>query len=163
MLRARLRPIICALALTAWATAQELRADEKSAADLFPASVVAYAELSQPRELLGTILDHPLREQVLKHPLYAQATSTPQFAKLQAGLAFVEGQLAVDWRAGLEKLTAGGLYVAVDLPTQGVALLVRSGDAALLERPATCCCKSPRVSLLAAVNPTRSRPPSTRR
>ena len=39
-------------------------ADDRSASDLLPESVVLYAEVPRPKELLSQIIDHPIYQQL---------------------------------------------------------------------------------------------------
>lgn len=106
-------------------------ADDKSAADLLPPSTLVYAELTRPRELIGRLLDHPLWQRITAAPEYQQALQTPQYQQFQGVVTYLEQQLGVPWRQALETLTEGGVYVGLDAATEGVALLIKSSDAAM--------------------------------
>lgn len=106
---------------------------EKQALDLMPASTVAYFELPAPQKLIDTILDHPLAKELQQHPDYQRALESPDMQKIREMVTYIEGKLGTKWRPALTSLTGEGVYVGVDLATQGVVVLVRSRDAKLLE------------------------------
>ena len=109
-------------------------AAEKTAAELLPNTVAIYAELPQAKQLLATVLDHPLRPKLEALDDYRKAYQSPQYAQLQIGVAIVEQKLGMKWRPAIEALTDGGIYFAVDVKTQGAITLVKAKDAAMLEK-----------------------------
>ena len=58
-------------------------AAEKTAAELLPSTVAIYAELPQAKQLLATVLDHPLRQKLEALDDYRKAYASPQYAQLQ--------------------------------------------------------------------------------
>jgi hypothetical protein len=108
-----------------------LVAAERSGSDLLPRSCVVYAEISRPAELIDTVLDHPLVRQIESHPDYRRALESPEYKEYLAAIELAEARLAMKIRPAISKLTAEGIFVGVDLPTQSVAVLVRSSDAEL--------------------------------
>ncbi|HEX5102166.1 MAG TPA: hypothetical protein VFV87_00035, partial [Pirellulaceae bacterium] len=52
------------LAVVALGWCQPLVAVDKTAAELLPGSVVAYAEIPHPGKILDTVLDHPLAAEI---------------------------------------------------------------------------------------------------
>ena len=113
--------------LTSLAAAPLLSAD-KTAAELLPGSVVAYAEIPQPGKLLDLVLDHPLTKQIEQTPDYQQALKTPQYEQGLALLKRFEEQMGMSWRDAARSLTSGGTYIGFDLPTQGVISLSQAAD-----------------------------------
>jgi hypothetical protein len=111
-----------------------VRAQDKTAADLFPASVVAYLEVPQPQRLMETLLDHPITKALQENPDYQAALKSPQYQEVQAAVTKVEQRLGMSYRQALASASAGGLFVGVDLPSQGVGILVKAQDAALAEK-----------------------------
>jgi hypothetical protein len=107
---------------------------EKNARQLLPRSVAGYLEISQPKQLLDVVLDHPLTKQIENHPNYQQALKSPQYEKFQRAVRIVEEKLGMKLRPAVSALSAEGIYVAVDLPTQGLVVLVRSSDEKLTEQ-----------------------------
>lgn len=105
-------------------------ADDPAA--LLPESCAVYLEMSDPPHLVGTILDHPLRSEVESTPQFLELRKNPEFQKLQIGLRLVEGKLQKLWRPALETITQEGIAIAADPATEGVIVLVRSGDEAFL-------------------------------
>jgi hypothetical protein len=117
------------LAAPAWSAEDPAK---KSALDLLPPSTVAYVEMPAPGKLLDTILDHPLTHQLEQHPDYQRALESPDVQQLREVVKLFEGKLGTEWRPALRSLTADGVYLGVELGTQGVVVLVRSSDPALL-------------------------------
>ena len=116
-----------ALAADDTAAAQKAAA-ARSAAEMLPPSVLFYAEVDKPAEVIRLVLDHPLRKRLEQSPDYRKAFDTPQFKEFQAVVQAVENRSGVDWREALETTTGGGFAVAFDAATQGVVVLARSTD-----------------------------------
>ena len=60
----RLVATVGLVAMAGWSAGAEKTTAEKTAADLLPDSTVAYLEVQQPQNLIGVILDHPLRQRL---------------------------------------------------------------------------------------------------
>ena len=121
-----------ALALVvAGLAARPALAAEKSAAELLPASCVAYLEVTQPGNSLDLLLDHPLAARLQQQPEFKAALATPQYERLAAAVKRLEEQLGMPWRKAAATTTSGGLYAGFDLTTQGVIVLSRASDEAL--------------------------------
>lgn len=103
-------------------------AEDRAAAELLPGTVVAYAELPQPKRIIDTVLDHPLAAEVQAHPNYQQALASPQYERFQAVVKVVEEKLGAPYREAVASLTNGGIHIAFDLPTQGVIVLAKAAD-----------------------------------
>ncbi|MCI0358706.1 MAG: DUF3352 domain-containing protein, partial [Planctomycetaceae bacterium] len=116
-----LRSSLASLLLVAGASAAD-----KTAAELLPASVVVYVDVSQPGKSLDTVLDHPLMAEVLKAPEYQRALETPQYQQFAAVLRRFEERLGMKWRDAASGLTRGGLAGGFDLPTRGVVVLAQA-------------------------------------
>lgn len=117
-----------------WSWCALAGAEEKSAADILPASTVGYVEVTNPKQLLGLVLEHPLRRKVEELDQYKQALQSKEFQQFLLGKVFIEFQIGMDLRTAAEKLTGGGIYLAGDPKTNGAALLIKSTDQALLEK-----------------------------
>lgn len=107
---------------------------KKSALDLLPPSTMAYVEMPRPPKLVSAMLDHPLVKQLEQQPDFQQALDTADMQQLREVVKVFEDKLGKKWRPALESLTAEGVYAGFELSTQGVVLLVRADDAALLEK-----------------------------
>jgi hypothetical protein len=116
------------LVLASLAKGPQLSAAEKTATELLPGSVVAYAEIPQPGKLLDLVLDHPLMKQIEQTPNYQQALKTPQYEQGLALLKRFEEQMGMSWREAARSLTSGGTYIGFDLPTQGIISLSQAAD-----------------------------------
>jgi hypothetical protein len=108
--------------------------ERKTAHELLPASTVVYVEVTRPQQVLDTLLDHPLTKELEKQPDYVRALESPDMQKLREVVSQFEERLGEKWRPAINELTGDGVYVGVDLATQGVCVLVRSRDEALLKK-----------------------------
>ncbi len=112
-----------------------VRADDgKSAVDLLPDSTVAYAEIEQPKVLLNVLLTHPLRKHLENLDPYKQAVASQQYIVFRSIVAGIESQIGMKWDEAVGALTEGGVSVAFDPKTEGVALIVKARDQATLEK-----------------------------
>jgi len=109
-------------------------AAEKTAQDLLPATVIAYAEISQPGKLADLLLDHPLAQQLQALPEYQQALERPEAEKGLAAIAELEKKLGEKLRPAFSNLTSEGAYLGFDLATQGLIVITRARDQAFAER-----------------------------
>ena len=121
--RAKHHLAISLLILTLWGV--PLRGAERTAADLLPESTVVYVELTQPQELVTTLLSHPLRAQFEGLDVIRSAMEKKPYLDFKAGVAFVESQMGMPWHKILQQVAGGEIIFAIDAKTQGVALLVR--------------------------------------
>ena len=103
-----------ALAIAGTTMTSNAGAEAAGDASLFPPTTYLYAELSDPVELISTILDHPLVDEVVAMEPYQLATQSPQYQQFLAGREMVEDQIGMPWREGLETLFANGVTVGVD-------------------------------------------------
>jgi hypothetical protein len=105
-------------------------AEPSAAADLLPASTVFYLEIERPKDLIATVLDHPLRRRIEQSPDYRKALESPKYKEFQAVLGAVEQRSGVPWRKALEATTGNGVALAFDATTQGIVILSRAEDPA---------------------------------
>lgn len=110
------------------APAADPEAKSLQAADLLPVTTVLYSEIAEPGRLLDLALDHPLHERLRELDEYQQALTTPQHQQLLLAVKMFEGAVDMRWRPALKLLTSGGVYLAADVETKGVALLVHAGE-----------------------------------
>ncbi|MAG94671.1 MAG: hypothetical protein CMJ48_13130 [Planctomycetaceae bacterium] len=113
-----------------------VRADDdgKSAVHLLPGSTVAYAEIEQPKELLDVLLTHPLRTHLENLDPYKQAVQSQKYIAFRSIVAGIESQIGMKWDEAVGALTEGGISVAFDPKTEGIAIIVRARDEAALEK-----------------------------
>lgn len=107
---------------------------QTSAAALLPPSVVLYVETAATADLLEAVFDHPLRPKVEALPQLQAWRQSNKYDEFIEGVRFVESQLGVGWRQAVEQLGAGGIVVAFDGASQGVAMLAQTEDPALLAK-----------------------------
>jgi hypothetical protein len=103
-------------------------AADRTAADLLPASTLFYAEVDNPKDLLGLVLDHPLFKRLEQSPDFQRALEDPKFKEFRAVVALVEARSGVPWRKAIEATAGHGLAIAFDANTQGLILLARADD-----------------------------------
>ncbi|MCH8921655.1 MAG: hypothetical protein IIA67_00750 [Planctomycetes bacterium] len=107
---------------------------EKTAAQLLPSSTIVYAEITQPKKLLTTLLEHPLRKRVESLEPVKQALDGPLYVIVTAVVGHLEEQIGLPWRGAVEALSAGGIHFAIDGRTNGGVLLVKARDAETLAK-----------------------------
>ncbi len=108
--------------------------DRRTAAELLPASVVAYVEVPQLGDVIDLVTEHPLRQQIQDMPAVRAIGGSDQVRPLRDGIAAFEGGMGRPWDEALSVLTDGGIHLAFDAPTQGAALLIKSSSREQLER-----------------------------
>lgn len=129
------RPFLLALIVCiASIASSQLAAKERTAASLLPASTAIFVEVSQPKELIGEVLEHPLKTRLFELPEAKAVLASDDLASLRVGISVVESTLDMSWRETLETLAGDGAYVAVDAETRGLAVLLKSTDAAKLSK-----------------------------
>lgn len=108
------------------ATSVPVSADTPVASDFLPQGCIAYAELSQPEQLLNTTFEHPLWQRAQTLEPYQQAIQDPKYLFFQGIVASIETRIGMTWREAYATVLGGGVYAAFDPATQGAAVLVRS-------------------------------------
>lgn len=124
---------LAALLFAPRSPADEKSASAKSAAELFPATTWFYAEMARPQQVLDVVLDHPLRPKVEALDGIRQAYERKEYLEFRAVVALVEAQTGMPWRKLVETISGDGIYLSVEGPSGGVAVLVKSADQAKLE------------------------------
>jgi hypothetical protein len=109
-------------------------AAEPTAAELFPVSTIVYGELRAPAKVLHSVLDHPLSKEIVALPEYRQAQERPAWRQWEATVSAFEAKLELPWREAVPALTGGGVYVGVDLATQGVIVLAQASEEKLAKK-----------------------------
>ncbi len=114
--------------------AEAPRGVDCAATELLPGSIVACAEVSDLGGVLETVLNHPLRAKLEAMPAYDGFLASGAPGQLQMGLRAFEASMGKPWLEAIGTLTDRGVTVALDAADGGVAILVHSSDAELLER-----------------------------
>lgn len=109
-------------------------ADDRSAAEVLPPSVVLFAEIPNPGGITQEFRGHPLVREIRNHEAWKKVTSSPDFAKAMIGVALLEFKLGMTWQKALATLTEGGVALGVDAESKGVVILSRSRDSAGLTK-----------------------------
>ena len=116
------------LGISRFAVAGSSEAAEQSAAELLPSTTVAYVELTDPSELVRTVLDHPVRRWLENQHHFRQALEEKDCLQFKAVVAVVEAELGRIWPRILASAAGQGAYLGVDTKTEGVAVLLKSQD-----------------------------------
>jgi hypothetical protein len=103
-------------------------ADERTAAEILPPSVVVFAEIRQPQELLKTVYDHHLVRRLQELEPVRSALEKKPYLDFKAGVAIVESQMGLPWRRIVGQATGNGIALAIDAKTHGAAILARATD-----------------------------------
>lgn len=104
-------------------------AAEPTAADLLPASVVAYAEISAPSQLVDAVRNHPLRRALEALPEYKALTEeNPDYLKARAGVGIFEFVAKRKWHEAIDDAAGEGLFFAVDAKTEGAIAMAHAPD-----------------------------------
>ncbi len=116
-----------------------LRADSPRLADcssseLLPQTVVAFAEASHIAQAIETLLDHPLRQRIESLPAYDEVAKSGSLEQFQLGVTAFEASMGKPWQEAIKTLTDGGVTVAADSSSQGIAILIKSSDVDMLQR-----------------------------
>lgn len=114
--------------------AEPPRGADCETAELLPKSIVACAEVSDFGTVLHTLMNHPLRARLDAMPAYEVFMQSGATGQLQMGLRAFEASMGQPWQKALETLADRGVTVALDASDGGVAVLIHSSDAELLER-----------------------------
>ena len=101
---------------------------EKTAADLLPASTLAYVEVNSPKDLIPLLLDHPLRKDIEQSSAFRQAMQKPEFKKFQEVVRLIEQRAGVEWRPALQQIGGDRIVLAFEPMTQGIVLLAKPTD-----------------------------------
>jgi hypothetical protein len=112
------------------------RASSQTAAQALAPDTVAYAEIARPKELIAAIYDHPLRTRVEELPEFREAMKNPKATQARFIVALIEQAAGMKARPLLETIAAEGVYVGASPSYQGAVVLMKSADAAALEKAA---------------------------
>ena len=127
------RPSItaCAILLAVAAiTCEPLKATaaERTGAELLPQSTVVYAEISQSKRLIETVLNHPLRKKIEALEQVQQQYKSQQYKIVQFIITMIEQKIDMKLEEAIAALTEGGVFFGLDAETQGVVLLAKARD-----------------------------------
>ena len=120
------RPVVI-LAFLSWLATTAV-ADERTAAEILPPSVVVFAEIRQPQDLLKTVYDHRLARRFQELGTVRSAMEKKPYLDFKAGLAIVESQMGLPWRRIVGEATGNGMALAIDAKTHGLAILARAKE-----------------------------------
>jgi hypothetical protein len=101
-----------------------------------PPDALICIQVSRPKALLELLAGKEMTDAITALPFVQQPAfggSSPKFQEFANVVKFLETTLETDWRAGLAKLTGGGITVAV-CPQDTVVAIIDAEDERLLER-----------------------------
>src|SRR5579872_622413 len=98
-----------------WSSAAEL-----VARDLASPGMAVLVEVDRPIQLIDNPLGRDVWELVRQTNGFQKLLIFPEVDRFRQAARFIEKSLAVDWRTGLARLTAGGILVVVQ-PTKPAA------------------------------------------
>lgn len=114
--------------------ASKAETERRSAAEILPASVVAYVEMASPTRLVEYILKHPLRGRVEALPAIADALKSDGFTQFRSAVSVFEAGMGMRWPKVVAALSHGGVYAAFDAKHQGgIALLQAENEEVLVQ------------------------------
>ena len=116
------------------AQAATVSSAEISAAEMLPDTIVLYAEAPALASALDMLLTHPLRAKIESLPQYQHLMQSDQLVQLKSGVSLFEAGMGRRWSGIFQSLTKGGVYAAVDGPTEAVVVLIKADDNQLLHR-----------------------------
>lgn len=109
------------------------RADDLTAAELFPDTTAAFVEFPDPGAVVSLVLEHPLAGRLESLDIWKQMTSQQPYRNFIAGRTMFEIQMGKAWRLAVSELSAGGIAAGFDAATQGFAVVMRGADADIME------------------------------
>lgn len=115
------------------ASGEETQGNINSRAELFPPSIIAYAEAADLGAAIELIRNHPVKERILAIPAYETAMRSGGLKQLQMGIAGFEATMGAPWYEALSTLSNGGVSIGLD-KSGAVALLIKSSDEKALEK-----------------------------
>jgi hypothetical protein len=138
------------LAISASALAQQQndgesadsQGDSNPVATLDTASAKAEAERWLPPNALAYVqiapariwLDHPLRLAIAESEPFTKIWNSPDVLNARTGLLAAEWATGMKLETFLERISAGGMYAAVDSEMRGIVILARTRDEKWLQR-----------------------------
>ena len=109
-------------------------AQQPKVAEFLPSSTAFYATVDQPGKLLDSILQHPTVQVLEDNPEIKKLLASPEFAMAMVGKAYIEKAIDDTLINSFKTNTDGGICLAFDPSTEGVALVFKSGDETKLKR-----------------------------
>jgi len=103
------------------------------AAQWVPQDAVICLHVSRPKALLEFLTGKEMTQAITSSPFYQGLASQPKFQEFVNGIKLLETSLETDWRAGLARLTGGGITIAV-CPQDTVVAIIDAEDESLLQK-----------------------------
>ena len=90
------------------------RDQERSKAEVFPASTIGYVEIQPPSKVVNLLLNHPLRDRIESIPQVKQGLKSKEFAAFLAGVGFAQFYTGMEWEESLDTLAGQGIAIGFD-------------------------------------------------
>ncbi len=103
-------------------------------ANLLPASTIFYAEVSNPPAVLDRLLRHPVVKRLQNEEVYQEILNDSEVSEFLMVLDYIESELEMEWDDALKTLTSGGITLAFDAESEGVALFLEAKDEQSLKK-----------------------------
>ncbi len=126
----------CLFGLGGFLNATSSQAQEPmQAADLLPATTLVYAELIKTEQIVDLAYHHPLVRRALKsEAIQRELSENRDLQEAQQTAKILEERLGQQLPKAIATLTGGGLSLAFEPSTRGVAVLVKSNDPEFLRK-----------------------------
>lgn len=98
-----------------------------------PPDALAYAQIAPA----SVWLDHPLRRAIAESEPFSRIWNSPDVLNARTGLLAAEWATGMKLETFLERISAGGVYAAIDSEGRGIVILARTSDAKWLQRTLT--------------------------
>ncbi len=98
-----------------------------------PDEALLSLELARPADLLGLLRDEEVTQLITSSTGWLAFRETDDYRELQGVVTYLEGALGLDWRTALERLTGGGITLAIG-PNEDALVIVEALDAKLLDQ-----------------------------
>ncbi len=111
----------------------EETANKRSALEVLPGSATVYLEVKGFGDLMKLVSESELSKTIQALPQFRQEFNT-KILGLKFGLAIFEQAVGMKWDKAMGSLTAGGMYVTLDVNTNVVCLMMKADDGGKLKK-----------------------------
>lgn len=103
---------------------------ERSPAECFSGTTLAYVEAGPPSKIVQMLLEHPLRERIESLPQVQQALKSKEYIGFLAGVGMAQVITGMEWEESLDTLAGKGLAIGFDAEqgAAGAVLMTRYPD-----------------------------------
>lgn len=98
-----------------------------------PDEALLSLELARPADLLSLLRDEEVTQLITSSAGWRAFRETDDYRELRGVVTYLEGALELDWRTALERLTGGGITLAIG-PNEDTLVIVEAMDEKLLDQ-----------------------------